>query len=143
MKLNLQMFGGRGSSSSSTNIKAEQFKIIQKENPMLDDYHTGIRSVSDIKTWQEVLKLDDDSEGQFAWGDYTRQDAEKALKSNEITVYSSYDIKNGVFVSTSRIQAEEYAGGPGSKVYSKTVPLNEVAWINGDEGQYAKVKRRK
>ena len=30
------------------NEKEEQFKIIQKENPMLDDYHTGIRSVDDI-----------------------------------------------------------------------------------------------
>ena len=43
------------------------------------------------------------------------------------------------FISTSRIQAEEYAGGRGNKVYSKTIALDEVAWINGDEGQYANV----
>ena len=38
------------------------------------------------------------------------------------------------------IQAEEYAGGRNSKVYSKTVPLTDVAWINGDEGQFANVE---
>ena len=77
---------------------------------------------------------DDES---FSWGDFSKEDAEKALKSGEITIYSSYDIKQGTFVSTSKVQAEEYAGG--KKVYEKTVKLNEVAWINGDEGQYAKV----
>lgn len=142
MNLNIQLFGGRGASSGSSDIKGEQLKIIKKYNPMLDDYHVGIRTKEDIKTWNEVLKLDDDSEGQFAWGDYTRADAERDMKRGTITVYSSYDIKNGTFVSTSRIQAEEYAGGPGSKVYAKTVPLNNVAWINGDEGQYTKIKRR-
>lgn len=120
-------------------LKEKQNEIIQKTNPMLDDYHVGIRSTNDIRTWEEVLKLDDDIEGQFAWGDYTREEAEEALKNNKITIYSSNPIKNGTFISTSRIQAEEYAGGYGSKVYSKEVPLNEVAWINGDEGQYAKV----
>lgn len=121
-------------------LKEKQNEIIQKTNPMLDDYHVGIRSTNDIRTWEEVLKLDDDIEGQFAWGDYTREEAEEALKNNKITIYSSNPIKNGTFISTSRIQAEEYAGGYGSKVYSKEVPLNEVAWINGDEGQYANVK---
>ena len=117
------------------NHKNEQFEIIQKYNPMQDDYHVGIRSPKDIKTWEEAMN-DDES---FAWGDFSKADAQKALESGEITIYSSYDIKQGTFVSTSKVQAEEYAGGPGSKVYSKKIPLNEVAWINGDEGQYAKV----
>lgn len=105
-------------------------------NKMNNDYNIGIRSINDIKTWDEVLGLDDESEGQFVWGDFTREDAEKALKENEITIYSSYPIKDGVFVSTSYAQAEEYTGGKGGKVYSKTIPLSEVSWINGDEGQY-------
>lgn len=121
--------------SEATEEKREQFEIIQKNNPMQDDYHVGIRSPKDIKTWQEAMK-DDES---FSWGDFSKEDAEKALKSGEITIYSSYDIKQGTFVSTSKIQAEEYAGGKGSKIYERKVPLNEVAWINGDEGQYAKV----
>lgn len=138
--MNEKIRQGRSKTLSSEERKKQQFEIIKKENPMLDDYHVGIRSTNDIKTWREVLKLDDDSEGQFAWGDFTREDAEKAFEDNKITIYSSYDIKNGTFVSTSKIQAEEYAGGQGSKVYAKTVQLNDVAWINGDEGQYAKLK---
>ena len=59
--------------------KLDKNEIIQNTNPMLDDYHTGIRSADDIRTWEEVLQLDDDSEGQFAWGDYTREEAEEAL----------------------------------------------------------------
>lgn len=122
------------------NNKKAQFDIIQETNPMWDEYHTGIRSVEDIRTWDEVLKLDDEREGQFVWGDFSRSDAEQALKNGKVTVYSSYPIKNGVFVSTSHVQAEQYAGGRGGKVYSKIVPLDKVAWINGDEGQYADVK---
>ena len=123
--------------------KQSQFDIIQETNPMWDEYHTGIRSVEDIRMWDEVLKLNDESEGQFFWGDFSRADAEKALKDGKVTVYSSYPIKNGVFVSTSYVQAEEYAGGRGGKVYSKTVPLTDVAWINGDEGQFASVNAGK
>ena len=115
-------------------IKQKQLEIIQKENPMTDDYHTGIRSVEDIKTFDEVIN-DDES---FVWGDFSQEDAKKALEKGEVTVYSSYPIEQGVFVSTSQNQARDYAGG--GKVYSKVVPLNEVAWLNGDEGQYAKVE---
>ena len=127
------------SATTDVNIKQKQFEIVQENNPMYDDYHTGIRSTDDIRTWDEVLALDDESEGQFVWGDFSRADAEQALKNGTITVYSSYPIENGVFVSTSRVQAQEYAGGKNGQVYSKTIPLTDVAWINGDEGQYAKV----
>ena len=120
-------------------IKQRQLEIIQETNPMWDNYHTGIRTVDDIHTWSEVLELNDEREGQFVWGDFSREDAEQALNDGTITVYSSHPIKNGAFVSTSYIQAQEYAGGKGSKVYSKTIPLTDAAWINGDEGQYAKV----
>lgn len=126
-------------SSNQNKTKQKQLEIIKKTNPMWDDYHTGIRTVDDIRTWEEVLELNDESEGQFVWGDFSREEAEQALKDGTITVYSSYPIENGVFVSTSYIQAEEYAGGRGGKVYSKTIPITNVAWINGDEGQYAKV----
>lgn len=117
--------------------KVDQYNIIQEYNPMLDDYHLGIRSPKDIKTFDEVIN-DDES---FVWGDFSKKDAEKALKEGNITIYSSYPIKQGTFVSTSKRQSEEYAGGVGSKVYSKKVPLEEVAWINGDEGQYAKIRK--
>lgn len=119
----------------TTPMKNAQFEIIQKTNPMLDDYHTGIRTPKDIKTFDEVIK----DEESFVWGDFSREDAQKALQEGKITIYSSYPIENGTFVSTSKKQAEDYAGGRGNKVYSQEVPLNEVAWISGDEGQYAKV----
>ena len=116
-----------------TELKQTQYEVIQRTNPMLDEYHVGIRSVEDIKTFAETIN----DEESFVWGDYSREDAKRDLAKNEITVYSSYPIENGVFVSTSYIQAQEYAGGKGKKVYERTVPLDYVAWINGDEGQFA------
>lgn len=121
-----------------TTFKEKQLDIINKTNPMNDEYHVGIRNIDDIKTFDEVIN----DEESFVWGDYTKEDALRDLQKGTVTVYSSYPIENGAFVSTSKIQAQEYAGGQGSKVYSKTVPLNEIAWINGDEGQYAKVKEK-
>lgn len=113
--------------------KEKQLEIIRKNNPMLDNIHTGIRSVDDIKTFEEAIK-DDES---FTYGDFSYDDAKKALKNGKITVYSSYPIRQGVFVSTSYNMAKDYAGG---KVpYSKTVAIDKVAWINGDEGQFADV----
>lgn len=117
--------------------KAAQFKIIQESNPAPDESnYVWIRRPNDIKTFEETLE-DDES---FTWGDFTREDAIKAIKRDLITVYSSYPIKNGVFVSTSYVQAQQYAGGEGGKVYSKTIKPSRVAWINGDEGQYASVR---
>lgn len=118
----------------NSNLKELQLAIIEKYNPMLDDYHTGIRSVDDIKTFDEVIK-DDES---FVWGDFSQEDAKKALEEGKITVYSSKPIVQGGFVSTSKNQARDYAVN--GKIYSKEVNLNDVAWINGDEGQYAKVE---
>lgn len=119
----------------ATPFKRAQYEIIQETNPMFDDEHVGIRSPADIKTFEEVI----DDEESFQWGDYTKEDALKDLKRNKVRVYSSYPIKNGVFVSTSYEQALEYAGNDRSKVHSKEVAPNRVAWINGDEGQYASV----
>ena len=121
--------------ANTTPHKRAQYYIIQKTNPMWDDYHLGIRSPKDIKTFQEVV---DDGEG-FEWGDFDLDDAKKTLKKGTIRVYSSYAIKNGTFVSTSYQQALQYAGMNPQNVHSRVVALDSVAWINGDEGQYAKV----
>lgn len=119
--------------SENINLKKKQLEIIQKENPAPDDYHTWIRSQDDIKTFDEVI--DDDE--SFVWGDFSKEDAKRALENGYITIYSSQPIKNGVFVSTSKNQVSDYAGS--GKIYQKQVSLQEVAWINGDEGQYAKL----
>lgn len=122
---------------STSNLKEQQLEIVLKENPMTDDYHTRIRTIDDIKTFDEVIN-DDES---FVWGDFTQEDAKQALEKGTVTVYSSKPITNGSFVSTSQNQARDYAGN--GKIYSQEVSLEDVAWINGDEGQYAKVENAK
>ncbi len=119
---------------AATPLKRAQYNIIQKTNPAPEgSKYVWIRSPKDIKSFQEAI-----SDGEsFVWGDYSKDDAQRDLKRGKVVVYSSYPIKNGVFVSTSRQQAEDYAGGAGNRVYSKEVSPHYVAWINGDEGQYA------
>ena len=125
----------------ATSFKREQYEIIQKTNPMFDDVHTGIRSPADIKTFKECIE-NAENDSSFEWGDYTLEDAQRDLKRNKVRIYSSYAIKNGVFVSTSYQQALDYAGGDRTKVHSREVNPNKVAWINGDEGQYASTSAR-
>ena len=132
--------------SDSFNLfKEQQLDIIQKTNPMLDDYHTGIRIVDDIKTFKEAYDIAKKEALDGGWDEYasypdiTNDMIENSLKTGEITVYSSNDIKNGTFVTPSYEQALEYAGNDTSKVKSKKVKVDDVAWINLDEGQYAKI----
>lgn len=123
----------QGNFANSDAVKEAQLDLINRTNPMFDDYHTGIRKTSDIKTWKEAIQ-DDES---FMWGDFSQKQAEDALKKGKITVYSSHPIEDGGFLSTSKNQARDYAGG--GKIYEKEVPLEDVAWISGDEGQYAPI----
>lgn len=138
-----QMFGlkdpvkqpttNKGKTEKDAN-KTAQLDIINKSNPMRDEQHTGIRSVDDIKTFKEAVS---DSEAPFT-PDYTKEDAESALKAGEITVYSSKPIEDGVFVTPSKMEAKNYAGG--GKVFSKRVSIEDVAWIDAIEGQYARLR---
>ena len=117
--------------------KAAQFDIIQNSNAAEDDYHTWIRSASEIKTLSETLADPEWAEYDEYDPDYTRQMAEDAVKNGKVTVYSSYPIGNGVFVTPSRMEAESYSAN--GKVYSKTVNVDDVAWIDPTQGQYAPV----
>lgn len=127
--------------SDSFNLqkKQQQLDIINKSNPMQDDYHTGIRNVDDIKTLKETLQDSDWSDYDEFNPDLTRQDLEKALETGKVTVYSSYPIEQGTFVSPSRMEAESYSGN--GKVYSKEVNISDVAWIDPTQGQYAEIKK--
>ena len=124
--------------------KKRQLDKINKENPMLDDYHTGIRSIDDILTFREAVEQArrEGNEGGWetlsAYPDVSNETLERAIESGKITVYSSHPITDGVFITPSRMQAEEYAGG--GRVYQKEVNVDDVAWITTDEGQLAKVK---
>ena len=127
-------------SLSEVDLKQKQLDIVLKNNPANDDYHTWIRSVDDIKTFEETLQ-DDDWADYVEEGfnpDYTGDMIKEALESGKITVYSSYPIEQGIFVSPSRMEAESYSGN--GKVYSKEVNLKDVAWIDPTQGQYAKVE---
>ena len=115
--------------------KEAQFAIIQSTNPMRDDVHTGIRDASDIKSAKEAFKTAV-TEDDFLYPDFTKEDGENALKTGHITVYSSRPIAQGGFVSPSKMMAQDYAGG--GKIYEQTVSVDDVAWIDSNEGQLAK-----
>lgn len=122
------------------NFKEKQLEIIQNNNPVEDDYHTWIRNVDDIKTLSETLEDSDWSDYDEFNPDLTRADIDKALETGKITVYSSYPIEQGVFISPSKMEAESYSAD--GKVYSKEVNIDDVAWIDPTQGQYAKVESK-
>ena len=118
--------------------KETQLSIINDTNPAPDDYHTWVRSIDDILTLQEAIDavLAEDPEYELStYPDVSDDMIREALRTGRITIYSSKPIKNGVFVTPSMMQAMDYSGG--TKVFSKEVPIRNVAWINTDEGQYA------
>lgn len=119
-----------------TEHKEKQFEIIKENNPMIDTYHQGIREPSDIMDIEEAFNPNDID--NYAYPDFTKEDGKKALESGYVTIYSSKPIEQGTFVSPSKMMAQDYAGS--GKVYSQKVKLEDVAWIDGNEGQYAKVK---
>lgn len=116
--------------------KREQFRIIQNHNPAPNSYSTWIRSAEECHTFGEVLEDPEWEDYDEFNPDYDRSMAQRALESGRITVYSSYPISQGVFISPSRMEAESYSGS--GKVYRKTVNISDVAWIDPTQGQYAK-----
>lgn len=121
--------------------KQKQLDIINRTNPAHDDYHTWIRTTDDIKTLQEAVdevKAEDADYNLSTYPDVTDNMINEALQTGKITIYSSKPIKEGAFVSPSKMQAKDYAGG--DRIYSKQVPINDVAWINTDEGMFAPVE---
>lgn len=117
--------------TATRRLKERQFELIQNNHPKEDwDYQTWINSVDDVKTYQEAV--DDDRAGT---PDFDDADIDRALKTGRVRVYSSHRIRIGTFVTPSRMEAENYAGS--ENVYSKTVPLTDVAWIDSLQGQFA------
>ncbi len=109
--------------NSSFNLKEKQNKIIQNSNPAGNETATWIRNTADIKTFEETLQ-DSDYKEYFDAGEdfdetYTANMAKKALETGEITVYSSYPIEQGVFVTPSKLEASQYA-----KVNQQNIPIN-------------------
>ena len=124
--------------------KEAQLDIILASNPAPDEYHVWIRTVDDILTFQEAVEADMEgvigSRYDESWTpDFLYVDAENAIREGRIEVYSSHPIDQGTFVTPSRREAQSYAGG--SRVYSMNVRLDQVAWIDALEGQFADVRR--
>ena len=140
--LNVRVKLNKRSSTEAERIgKETQLDIINKTNPAPDDYHTWVRTTDDILTLQEAVDEvlgEDPSYELSSYPDVSDDVIRDALKTGKITVYSSYPIANGVFVTPSMMQAADYAGG--MKVYSKVVSISDVAWLSTDEGQYATTK---
>ena len=127
---------------NNTSLKQKQLDIILNSNPAGNETATWIRKIDDIKTFEETLQ-DSDWADYLEDGfdpDYTSDMVKEALNSGKITVYSSYPIEQGIFVTPSRMEAESYSGI--GKVYSKEVSLKDVAWIDPTQGQYAKVQEK-
>lgn len=116
--------------------KEKQLELINKKNPAPNDYNTWIRTTNDILTADEAFK-EAFQDGEM-YPDFTVEDMQNVLDSGEVTVYSSYPVKEGIFVTPSRMNAESYSGD--GKVYSKKVNASDLAWIDQGEGQYAPVK---
>ena len=126
-------------SASNNEQKQKQLEIIQKTNPRDESLgnHTWVNNVNDIKTLEETLQDEDYTDSNEFTPDLTKQDIQNAIEKGTITVYSSYPIEQGTFVTPSKMEAQSYAGN--EQVYSQEVPIQDVAWLDPLQGQYAKV----
>lgn len=121
--------------------KEKQLQIILENNPVEDDIHTWVRSVDDIKTFEEAVEEEPLEKGECYAPDFTKEMADEALADGVITVYSSKPIDKGNFVTPSKMEAESYSGT--GQVFSKQVSLEDIAWIDSLQGQYAPVSQER
>lgn len=128
---------GEDNISLALSKKEKQLEIIKTTNPAPDNNLLWARTVDDIKTADEAFQTAFKDGAMYE--DFTVDDMKSSLESGEVIVYSSYPITEGVFVSPSKMNAQEYAGGKKGKVYSKKVKLEDIAWLDEGDGQYAPV----
>lgn len=126
--------GGNVNSNNLSDRKSAQLAVIEQSNPFNAELgaHTWIRGTEDILTYREAI--DNFGGVDDVTPDFRASDVQRALDSGYMTVYSSYPIELGTFVTPSRMEAQNYAGD--GRVYSKCVPLDDVAWLDEVQGQY-------
>lgn len=119
--------------------KKEQFEIINESNRMRNDSRAGILNADNILSFREAIDIAKaDNNGKISsYPDVPNSVFDKAMRSGFITVYGSEPIENGVFVTPSMIGAR--MDSDDGKVFSKVVSINDVAWLNSDEGQFADI----
>jgi hypothetical protein len=117
-------------------LKEQQFDVIQNSNLIDDNIHTGINSVDDIHTYQEVFDSADYANDDIFTPDYTRAMARRALKNGKITVYSSYDDSGNVIPLNERFNSKE------SDIrYSKDVEDFDISQYNNIKFDASESKR--
>jgi hypothetical protein len=120
--------------------KAQKAERIIKSNPMVDDYHTGIRNAEDILDFNEARQFTLDDIGDVSsYPDVTQEILDNASKTRKIKLYSSRPFSVGSFVSPSKMQAQDYAGK--GKIYEGVFDIDDIAWLNADEGQIARLPK--
>jgi len=120
--------------------KAQKAERIIKTNPMVDDYHTGIRNVEDVLDFNEARQYTLDDIGDVSsYPDVTKEILDNAAKTRKIRLYSSRPFSVGSFVSPSKMQAQDYAGN--GKIYEDVFDIDDIAWLNADEGQIARLPK--
>jgi len=120
--------------------KAQKAELIIKSNPMVDDYHTGIRNAEDILDFNEARQFTIDDIGDVSsYPDVTQEILDNAAKTRKIRLYSSRPFSVGSFVSPSKMQAQDYAGK--GKIYEGVFDIDDIAWLNADEGQIARLPK--
>ena len=135
----LKEFGYKGTDLQNiTPIKSRQLEIINRTNPAPNNYNTWVRNEDDILTAEEAFQTAFE-DGEM-YPDFTVEDMQQALDSGFVTIYSSKPIEDGNFVTPSKMNAQEYAGGKNGKLYSQRVKISDIAWIDESEGQYARIE---
>lgn len=120
-------------------VRQKQWEIIQKTNPKEEGTNsTWIDNPEDVKTFYEVNHKDSDYPFNENYSDdWTVKDKMNVEATGKITVYSSYPIEDGNWVTPSKEEGLSYAGS--GKLYSATIDPRDIAWVDAGQGQVAHI----
>lgn len=120
-------------------VRQKQWEIIQKTNPKEEGTNsTWVDKPEDAKTFYEVNHKDSDYPFNENYSDdWTVKDKMNVEATGKITVYSSYPIEDGNWVTPSKEEGLSYAGS--GKLYSATMDPRDIAWVNAGQGQVAHI----
>lgn len=120
-------------------VRQKQWEIIQKTNPKWEGTNsTWIDTPEDVKTFHEVNHKDSDYPFNEDYSDdWTVKDKINVEATGKITVYSSYPIEDGNWVTPSKEEGLSYAGS--GKLYSATMDPRDIAWVDAGQGQVAHI----
>lgn len=120
-------------------VRQKQWEIIQKNNPKEEGTNsTWVDKPEDAKTFYEVNHKDSDYPFNENYSDdWTVKDKMNVEATGKITVYSSYPIEDGNWVTPSKEEGLSYAGS--GKLYSATIDPRDIAWVDAGQGQVAHI----